>query len=103
MNESRNAVIGRALPGNAGDSREQGADGSRKGTLIASIVGAWLMASPLMLMAQDAEQMTHRELVEYLGVHPDFEDYLQEIEIRVSSRGEGAPTPARLFVAAGQR
>ncbi|TVS20805.1 MAG: hypothetical protein EA424_02115, partial [Planctomycetaceae bacterium] len=65
---------------------------------ITAIVGVLLAASPLLLMAQNPDSMTHQELVEYLGVHSDFEDHLQEIEIRVSSRGEGAPTPARLFV-----
>ncbi len=69
-----------------------------RGTLIAWTIGAWLVGFPLLLMAHDTGRMTHRELVEYLGVHPDFEDDLQEIEIRVSSRGEGAPTPERLFV-----
>jgi len=51
-----------------------------RGTLIAWTIGAWLVGFPLLLMAHDTGRMTHGELVEYLGVHPDFEDDLQEIE-----------------------
>ncbi len=68
-----------------------------KNTVVLTLAVLLLMVSPMMLLAQE-EEMTHDELVEYLGVHPDFEDYMHEIEIDVSVRGDGQPTPERFFV-----
>jgi hypothetical protein len=56
-----------------------------------------VLVTPALLVAQEAEQMTREELVQYLGVHPDFEDYLHEVEINSGERRNASPHPHRLL------
>ncbi|MFW6438079.1 MAG: hypothetical protein ACOCZ7_03600, partial [Armatimonadota bacterium] len=63
---------------------------------IASV--ALVTTLPGAIRAQEDGQMTRAELVEYLGVHPDFEDYLHEIEIELGERKNESPHPQRVLV-----
>ncbi|MGI5818637.1 MAG: hypothetical protein ACOX9R_11135 [Armatimonadota bacterium] len=69
-----------------------------RNALVLIMAVALLAASSPALLAQDDAQMTHDELVEYLGVHPDFEEYLHEVPLDVGERRNESPHPQRLLV-----
>ncbi|MFW5867565.1 MAG: hypothetical protein ACOCX2_07090, partial [Armatimonadota bacterium] len=69
-----------------------------KRTLVLIAAVALVMTLPTAARAQDDAQMTHDEVVEYLGVHPDFEDYLHEVEIELGERRNESPHPRRVMV-----
>ncbi|MFO8079249.1 MAG: hypothetical protein R6V07_02980 [Armatimonadota bacterium] len=69
-----------------------------KRTLMLIATAVFITALPGALLAQDDGQMTHDELVEYLGVHTDFEDYLHEVDIEVGERKNESPHPRRVLV-----
>lgn len=66
---------------------------------IPLLIGAVaLMMTASVSLAQNQRDLTDAQLAELLGVQPEFEDYLHEVQVEMGGRGPTAPRPEQVFV-----